>query len=172
MHLKGLVSLLLALASVHTTLSLTVSPEQNVISSNSETLDSIRRTLKAAAIIKDVVDDFTPKCFLIPIYQYEKHGSRRARAVTLGNVFKTTKTKHMPALRIYCPGMSETKGLTVALTDPDAPSRKDPKWAEMCHWIGIVYTPEDGAGFDAEVAVDELEQLVECKRYFQIMMWD
>jgi phosphatidylethanolamine-binding protein (PEBP) family uncharacterized protein len=24
---------------------------------------------------------------------------------------------------------------TVTLTDPDAPSRDDPKWSEMCHWI-------------------------------------
>jgi phosphatidylethanolamine-binding protein (PEBP) family uncharacterized protein len=23
----------------------------------------------------------------------------------------------------------------VTLTDPDAPSREDPKWSEMCHWI-------------------------------------
>lgn len=23
----------------------------------------------------------------------------------------------------------------VTLTDPDAPSRDDPKWSEMCHWI-------------------------------------
>lgn len=23
----------------------------------------------------------------------------------------------------------------IALTDPDAPSRDNPKWSEMCHWI-------------------------------------
>lgn len=27
--------------------------------------------------------------------------------------------------------------LVIALTDPDAPSRDDPKWSEMCHWIAI-----------------------------------
>ena len=25
--------------------------------------------------------------------------------------------------------------LTIALTDPDAPSCKNPKWSQMCHWI-------------------------------------
>lgn len=25
----------------------------------------------------------------------------------------------------------------LALTDPDAPSRKEPKWSEFCHWIAI-----------------------------------
>jgi phosphatidylethanolamine-binding protein (PEBP) family uncharacterized protein len=25
--------------------------------------------------------------------------------------------------------------LTIALTDPDAPSRQNPKWSQMCHWI-------------------------------------
>jgi phosphatidylethanolamine-binding protein (PEBP) family uncharacterized protein len=24
---------------------------------------------------------------------------------------------------------------TITLTDPDAPSRENPKWSEMCHWI-------------------------------------
>jgi len=24
---------------------------------------------------------------------------------------------------------------TIALTDPDAPSRDDPEWSEICHWI-------------------------------------
>lgn len=29
----------------------------------------------------------------------------------------------------------------VTLTDPDAPSRENPKWSEMCHWIAIVSSP-------------------------------
>lgn len=29
--------------------------------------------------------------------------------------------------------MNSTPGLAVALTDPDAKSRANPKWAEMCH---------------------------------------
>lgn len=26
----------------------------------------------------------------------------------------------------------------LALTDPDAPSRKDPKWSQVCHWLGTL----------------------------------
>jgi phosphatidylethanolamine-binding protein (PEBP) family uncharacterized protein len=26
-------------------------------------------------------------------------------------------------------------GYVITLTDPDAPSRDNPKWSEMCHWI-------------------------------------
>lgn len=29
----------------------------------------------------------------------------------------------------------KTQQLTLVLTDPDAPSREDPKWSQMCHWI-------------------------------------
>lgn len=25
--------------------------------------------------------------------------------------------------------------LTLALTDPDAPSRDDPQWSQVCHWL-------------------------------------
>lgn len=56
------------------------------------------------------------------------------------------------------PGMQ----LTLALTDPDAPSRDDPEWSEICHWIatGVPliktlggasggYDPGSGSGFDS-----------------------
>lgn len=40
--------------------------------------------------------------------------------------------------------------LTVALTDPDAPSRDNPKWSQICHWIAtdVHLTPSSGAGDD------------------------
>jgi phosphatidylethanolamine-binding protein (PEBP) family uncharacterized protein len=34
--------------------------------------------------------------------------------------------------------MNFTSGMTMVLTDPDAPSREDPKWGEFCHWIASV----------------------------------
>jgi phosphatidylethanolamine-binding protein (PEBP) family uncharacterized protein len=34
----------------------------------------------------------------------------------------------------------------ITLTDPDAPSRDDPKWSEMCHWIA--------AGISASAELD------------------
>jgi len=44
--------------------------------------------------------------------------------------------------------------MTIILTDPDAPSRKDPKWSEMCHWIAEV-----SAG-KPEAQLEESEGLV------------
>ena len=84
-----------------------------------------RRSLKNADIIDEVVDDFEAKCFVVPYY------GKTECAVTLGNIFKEPKTKEKPVLKIYCPHIKSTPGLTIALTDPDAPSR--PKWSEMCH---------------------------------------
>lgn len=66
-------------------------------------------------------------------------------------------------MKIYCPHIKSTPGIAIALTDPDAPSRDDPKWSEMCHWIAIIYTPEeDNDEIDLTIHIDENE-LVECK---------
>jgi hypothetical protein len=93
--------------------------------------------LKNAGIIDQVIDDFEPgelKCFVSPSY------GKKERPVALGNTFKQSKTKKKPSLKIYCPHLETTPGLTIALTDPDAPSRDDPKWSEMCHWIAVIST--------------------------------
>jgi hypothetical protein len=84
-------------------------------------------SLKKADIIGQVVDDFQPKCFVAPFY------GKKQKSVAYGNKFKQSKTKHKPTVQIYCPNMKSTPGLTLALTDPDAPSRDNPKWGEMCH---------------------------------------
>jgi len=74
-----------------------------------------------------------PKCFVTSVYEVKK----KEHPVILGNTLKPSKTKDSPSLKIYCPELETTPGLTIILTDPDAPSRDDPKWSEMCHWIGI-----------------------------------
>lgn len=56
--------------------------------------------------------------------------------------------------------MRATTGLTLALTDPDAPSRKDPKWGEMCHWVvrvGALGPAEGEEGLEVEVDLEEIE---------------
>ena len=117
--------------------------------------------MKQADIIDEVVDDFKPKCSVAPFY------GKKERPVALGNVFKQSKTKNKPSLRVYCTDMQSTPGLTIALTDPDAPSRKDPKWSEMCHWIAVIYVPEamqmpyaNGLEFELEA-----KELVECEGF-------
>lgn len=43
--------------------------------------------------------------------------------------------------------------LTLALTDPDAPSRDNPEWSEICHWIatGVQLTQPSTSGFSKDV---------------------
>jgi phosphatidylethanolamine-binding protein (PEBP) family uncharacterized protein len=51
---------------------------------------------------------------------------------------------------------------TIALTDPGAPSRKRPKWSEMCHWVvtdeGSKRSPDETQNFD----VESLKDIAEC----------
>lgn len=48
--------------------------------------------------------------------------------------------------------------LTIALTDPDAPSRSNPKWSQICHWIAtdVHLTPSSSSSSDND---DELHIL-------------
>ncbi|RFU33375.1 hypothetical protein B7463_g2965, partial [Scytalidium lignicola] len=117
----------------------------------------MNKSLKDAGIIDDVVDDFKPACFLLPYYGVE-------RPVTLGNALKKSTTKHAPSVKIYCPGNPHIRGLTVALTDPDAPSRDNPKWSEMCHWIAAVPESTSSATeFKVQYDPDDLDELVKYK---------
>lgn len=55
----------------------------------------------------------------------------------LGNTAKPKKLQKQPDIRLHDIIDSNRLGLSyvVTLTDPDAPSRDNPKWSEMCHWI-------------------------------------
>jgi hypothetical protein len=116
-----------------------------------------RTRLKKADIIDDIVDDFKPKCFVAPFYDNKK----TEYPVALGNTLKPSKTEESPTLKIYCPNLHDTSGLTIILTDPDAPSRSNPKWSEMCHWISII--PTEGE-YPSEIALSEMKkEVVECE---------
>ncbi|KAH6717740.1 putative carboxypeptidase Y inhibitor [Leptodontidium sp. MPI-SDFR-AT-0119] len=101
--------------------------------------DAVRKALTKASIITEVLDDFKPKCFITAFYSKDS-GKTHKGAVDLGNTFKPKETKQRPGLSVYCPDSNSTSGLAVALTDPDAKSRDDPKWSEFCHWIYIIAT--------------------------------
>ena len=43
--------------------------------------------------------------------------------------------------------------LTIAMSDPDAPSRDNPEWSEICHWIATSVSlsdPDDDSAYDFE----------------------
>jgi phosphatidylethanolamine-binding protein (PEBP) family uncharacterized protein len=58
---------------------------------------------------------------------------------SLGNTVKPKHLQDRPSITLYedtSPGISDTHPTyVITLTDPDAPSRKNPEWSEMCHWI-------------------------------------
>jgi hypothetical protein len=70
-------------------------------------------------------------------------------AADLGNTIKPKKAKKEPIIHFLDTvpsSSSETNTnhlnlldsgiqLTIVLTDPDAPSRDNPKWSQICHWI-------------------------------------
>ncbi|TAQ83864.1 hypothetical protein B7494_g7811 [Chlorociboria aeruginascens] len=129
----GVVRILIVLL-ILASLSITTArdPEQMVLKEGGDTFKSVRDALKTAEIIDDVIDDFEPKCLISPYY-----GQKKQREVALGNTLKPSHTKEIPQMTILCTNVSFTEGLTIILTDPDAPSRDNPKWSEMCHWIAI-----------------------------------
>lgn len=86
--------------------------------------------LKKAEIIPTVLDAFHP--FLKVSVSWKKASAE------VGNTVKPKKTKKMPSIALIddLPELKRTlPQLTLALTDPDARSRDDPDWSEMCHWI-------------------------------------
>lgn len=58
-----------------------------------------------------------------------------------GNTVNPSKTQKEPNVTLIdsLPGTAwsadEVPQLTLAITDPDAPSRDNPEWSEFCHWI-------------------------------------
>jgi hypothetical protein len=118
--------------------------------------------LRKAHIIVDIVQDFQPKCFVAPVY----NSTKKAYPVTLGNTLKPSQTEDIPTMKINCPSINQTTGLTIILTDPDAPSRDNPKWSEFCHWIVIVSAKTGDEPLDIEI----IEEVVECNNVSRISL--
>lgn len=96
---------------------------------------SIHDSLKDNKIIGDVLDDFEPS-FYIDL-AYPKHHEK----VLLGNDIPVKHVQERPVFIIQPINpstnlhFSDGATFTLALTDPDAKSRDNPKWSEMCHWL-------------------------------------
>ncbi|KAH7124020.1 phosphatidylethanolamine-binding protein [Dendryphion nanum] len=103
----------------------------------SKSLLNVRAELKKAEIIPTVINDFLPFFELSVSWPKEK--------AKLGNTIKTKRVQKQPVVTLHDETKSDgytTSNMTyvVTLTDPDAPSRDDPKWSEMCHWIAANVT--------------------------------
>ncbi|KAK5821772.1 phosphatidylethanolamine-binding protein [Linnemannia elongata] len=82
--------------------------------------------LKQEGIIPDVLDSFHPKTILMVSY-----GSNNE--VALGNTLSVEDTQQAPQVSFQAESPSDQ--YTLIMTDPDAPSRKDPKMREYRHWV-------------------------------------
>ncbi|KAI6180012.1 Protein D2 isoform X1 [Aphelenchoides besseyi] len=77
--------------------------------------------------------DVTPDVFKVAPQNYAMVRYER-RDVNLGNVMSMRLIKNQP--RVYWQG-SGRNYYTLALIDPDAPSRKDPTFGQFRHWLVI-----------------------------------
>ncbi|CAK4032034.1 Hypothetical predicted protein [Lecanosticta acicola] len=110
------------------------SNDQQPLSRPGDKFDLISQ-LKQAEIIPTVLDQFQP--FLTVSVSWKK-----AKA-SIGNTIKPKRVQKTPHVSLVdeLPDLSFAEAfrglpqLTLALTDPDARSRDNPDWSEMCHWI-------------------------------------
>jgi hypothetical protein len=88
------------------------------------------RRLTKAEIIPTVLDDFYPSLLVNVTWPTNK-------TAELGNTLKPKKLQDTPSIQLIdlTHRLSSDISYTIALTDPDAPSRDNPEWSEICHWI-------------------------------------
>ncbi|KAF7941478.1 hypothetical protein BELL_0215g00140 [Botrytis elliptica] len=125
-----------------------------------KSLKGIKKTLKKSSIIPDVLDLFIPACYVLPSYT-PSSSSSSSKKVKLGNKLRPSQTQSAPSIQVFCPGKYHVKGgLTIILTDPDAPSRDDDSMSEMCHWIARIPEAVVGReGVSGEWSGSELEEV-------------
>ncbi|TGJ66906.1 hypothetical protein EYR41_008497 [Orbilia oligospora] len=113
-----------------TTLWVSKSPKiqrMTLITMNQSLIDR----LKNDGVIPDVIDEFTPSVFVQAEFPSGKE-------IQLGNTLKVAATQEQPKVIVTPDDVSsesEDTRYTLCLTDPDAASRDNPKWAEFCHWL-------------------------------------
>ncbi|XP_049961816.1 protein D1-like [Schistocerca serialis cubense] len=76
-------------------------------------------------VVPDVVDKAPPQILEV---------SYGVNKVNLGNELTPTQVKDMPSVTWNA---EEGAFYTLCMTDPDAPSRKDPKFREWHHWLVV-----------------------------------
>lgn len=84
----------------------------------------IYRSFAANEIVPDVVDE-APDCWLRVAY-------KSGREAEGGNRLTPTQTRSIPSLSFNANNRSL---FTLIMTDPDAPSRDDPRHREFVHWV-------------------------------------
>jgi phosphatidylethanolamine-binding protein (PEBP) family uncharacterized protein len=111
-----------------------------------------------AEIIPTVINDFIPTLTLTVSWP--------DKTAKLGNTINPDELQDAPVIKLHEISSStklRSSGLTytIALTDPDAPSRDNPEWSEMCHWIAT----------KVPVSSSSTEEESKAKKLKEIMPW-
>jgi len=91
-----------------------------------------QNSLRQAQIIPDVLNTFSP------LLSITANWSSTAKT-QLGNTLPPSALSHPPDLyadKVASAYLPSDITFVLALTDPDAPSRDNPKWSQVCHWLG------------------------------------
>jgi phosphatidylethanolamine-binding protein (PEBP) family uncharacterized protein len=114
-----------------------IARDQQMLGSDGHSLDEIRDKLLEAEVIPTVIDDFPPALALSASWKHD--------SADLGNTLNPDHLKKAPKIHLDHVKSDPTletllkkkMSYVIVLTDPDAPSRDDPKWSEFCHWIAV-----------------------------------
>ncbi|KAF2442606.1 PEBP-like protein [Karstenula rhodostoma CBS 690.94] len=125
--------LIAIVVSLGVALALPTEPQQQPLGgATTSSFLKVQEELRKAEIIPTVIDDFLPSLTLSVSWKKDD--------ADLGNTIKPKRLQKQPTLSLY--DETDPEGLSssslsyvVTLTDPDAPSRDNPEWSEMCHWI-------------------------------------
>lgn len=82
--------------------------------------------MEQAEIVPDVID-VTPKATVTVLYPSDKQ-------VSMGNELTPTEVKDVPSVRWEA---ENSTYYTLAMVDPDAPSREQPIYREVKHWLVV-----------------------------------
>ncbi|RNJ56234.1 hypothetical protein D7B24_007618 [Verticillium nonalfalfae] len=109
-------------------------------------------SLFQAGIIPNVISEFQPVLGLSASWSKDATAS-------LGNSLDPSALSSPPSVHLEKAGSASSleadKSYVLTLTDPDAPSRGDPKWGEFCHWIAT--------GLSISASASRLEDVLEYK---------
>ncbi|KAL2683383.1 hypothetical protein Neosp_007853 [[Neocosmospora] mangrovei] len=117
--------------------------EQRMMNPPSEEMNRVHEALVRAKIIPTVIDDFTPILELIVSWKHVRGN--------LGNTVHPPYLQNEPSVYLDHAGAKVASDImtdssmtyVIVMTDPDAPSRQNPKWSEFCHWIRASYPALD-----------------------------
>ncbi|KAM0274856.1 hypothetical protein ACHAQH_007815 [Verticillium albo-atrum] len=133
-------------------LSLARHANQKIIASDNHDMTEVHEALVQAGIIPNVISEFQPVLGLSASWSKDASAS-------LGNTLDPSALSSPPSVHLEKTspafGPATAKSYVLTLTDPDAPSRDNPKWGEFCHWIAT--------GLSISTSTSSLEDVLEYK---------